>query len=66
VDTIEAVNKANLKRLNEKDLRALENSENVSQHFKKQAFEVLTNRNKTEVKKERFGTSHRNKKHKEV
>jgi hypothetical protein len=61
---IDAINKVNLRKLSEKELRTLENSDNLSQHFKKQVFEELTNRNLTGIKKLRQGTSHRPKKNK--
>jgi hypothetical protein len=66
VDNIEDINKSNLRRLSEMELWAIKKSDNVSEHFKTLVFDELTNRGKTEVKKERFGTSHRKKKHKEV
>jgi hypothetical protein len=48
-------NKANIKRLSDKELRRLIDNENISQHLKKLAFNELTNRNKTQVKKLRRG-----------
>lgn len=66
MDRIEAVNKANLKRLSETELRSIENSDNVSQHTKLLAFNELTSRNKTAVQIERLGNSFRKKKGKRV
>jgi hypothetical protein len=48
-------NKANIKKLSDKELRIFIDSENASQHTKKLAFDELTNRNKTQVKKLRRG-----------
>jgi hypothetical protein len=54
--------RANIKRLNVKELKALVDSDNVSQHTKKLAFDELTNRNKTQVKKLRRGKHWRQRK----
>lgn len=64
VDKVESVNRANLKRLNVKELRALENSDNVSRHTKVLAFNELTVRNKTNVIIERIGDATRKRKNK--